>query len=263
MERSLLPEPHRILSILKHTDMEHTFRVSCAQEPMPGQFFMLSLPRVGEAPISASGKGPGYVEFTIRNVGYLTNVLFDLVPGNTIFLRGPYGNGFPVRQFENKDLVIICGGTGMAPVLTLMQHFYDHPEVCKTVHIIAGFHDEKVILFRRELERFKKRFHMIVTLYRDEKEGFETGKLSNHVDKIPWETFTDYNVVVVAGGFMMQSSVDACLAQGVPIDKIWVSYERKMSCGLGKCGHCRINETYVCLDGPVFNYAYAKDKLMD
>ena len=117
----LVPKPHRILNMLKHTKTECTFRVACDTEPGYGQFFMLSLPKVGEAPISASGKGRGYVEFTIRNVGLLTQAIFELEPGNSIFLRGPYGNQFPVKQFENKDLLIICGGTGMAPVLTMIN----------------------------------------------------------------------------------------------------------------------------------------------
>ena len=255
----LVPKPHRILSMLKHTTTECTFRVACDTEPGFGQFFMLSLPKVGEAPISASGRGPGYVEFTIRNVGLLTQAIFDLVPGNSIFLRGPYGNQFPVKQFENKDLLIITGGTGMAPVMTMINHFYDHPEVCKSLHLISGFKSHDAVLFRDEAKKFGQRFHVITTLDSEEHEGFETGMVTAHIGKVPIADFEDYNIVIVGPPIMMHFAALECLKNGATEDKIWVSFERKMCCGVGKCGHCRINDTYVCLEGPVFNYAQAKD----
>lgn len=255
----LVPKPHRILSMLKHTATECTFRVACENDPAYGQFFMLSLPKVGEAPISASGKGPGYVEFTIRNVGLLTQAIFDLEPGNSIFLRGPYGNSFPVKQFENKDLLIICGGTGMAPVMTMINHFYDHPEVCRSLYLISGFKNYDAVLFRDEAKKFAQRFHVITTLDNEEREGFETGMVTAHIGKVPIRDFDDYNIVIVGPPVMMHFAAMECLKNGATEDKIWVSFERKMCCGVGKCGHCRINDAYVCLEGPVFNYSQAKD----
>ena len=259
----LVPKPHRILNMLKHTKTECTFRVACDTEPGYGQFFMLSLPKVGEAPISASGKGRGYVEFTIRNVGLLTQAIFELEPGNSIFLRGPYGNQFPVKQFENKDLLIICGGTGMAPVLTMINHFYDHPEVCKSVNLISGFKNADAVLFRDEIEKFRARFNVITTLDNEVVEGFETGMVTAHISKIPIRSFDDYNIVIVGPPVMMHFAALECEKNGAEDSKIWVSFERKLCCGVGKCGHCKINDTYVCLEGPVFNYSVAKDKLMD
>ena len=109
------PTPHMILDIVRQTEAEHTFRVEFDGKTDHGQFFQLSLPTVGEAPISISGKGDGYVEFTIRKVGRLTDALFGLRSGTTIFMRGPYGHPFPVSEFENKNLVVITSGTGLAP----------------------------------------------------------------------------------------------------------------------------------------------------
>jgi anaerobic sulfite reductase subunit B len=259
----LVPRPHRILSMLKHTSTECTFRVQCDIEPNCGQFFMLSLPKVGEAPISASGKGPGFVEFTIRNIGLLTQAIFDLQPGNSIFLRGPYGNHFPVNLYENKDLLIICGGTGMAPVMTMINHFYDHPEVCKSVHIITGFKNENAVLFRDEIKKFSDRFHVIPTLDEGDAEGFETGMVTAHIHKVPISSFDDYNIVIVGPPVMMHFAALECIKNGAAEENIWISLERKMCCGIGKCGHCKVNDTYVCLDGPVFNYKDTKDRLMD
>ncbi|AKL93928.1 anaerobic sulfite reductase subunit B [Clostridium aceticum] len=259
MHNAMIPEPYKILSIINETKAEHTFRVACDAETKHGQFFMLSIPKVGEAPISVSGKGPGFVEFTIRKVGKLTEGVFGLNPGNTLFMRGPYGNSFPVEKYENKDLVIITGGTGLAPVKTLINHFYDHPEVCKSVNLIAGFKDIDSVLFEEEIEKFKSKFNVICTLDDSTAPGFERGLVTAHIDKIPFNTFKDYNVVVVGPEIMMHFATKALLANGVDESQIWVSIERKMSCAVGKCGHCKINETYVCTDGPVFNYTKAKD----
>lgn len=259
----LVPTPHRILTIRRHTKTECTFRVACETDPGFGQFFMLSLPKVGEAPISASGKGQGYVEFTIRNVGLLTQAIFGLESGNSLFLRGPYGNQFPVARFEHKDLLVICGGTGMAPVMTMMNHFYDHPEVCKSVHLISGFKTEDAVLFRSETKIFQNRFHVITTLDSDVVDGFETGMVTAHIKKVPIRSFDDYNIVIVGPPVMMHFAAQECIKNGADASKIWVSFERKMCCGVGKCGHCKMNDTYVCLEGPVFNYSAAKDRLMD
>ena len=261
MENIMLPSPHKIISIVKETQAEYTFRVEYRGETRHGQFFQLSIPKVGEAPISVSGKGEGFVEFTIRKIGRLTQGIFGLRSGDTLFMRGPYGNPFPVDQFKGKDLLVVCGGTGMAPVKTLLNHFYDHPDEAKSVHLIAGFKDINCVLFTEELEKFKGKFHVIPTLDNSSAPGFETGMVTAHIGKIPFDRFEDYNVVIVGPPVMMRFAALECMKNGVPEEKIWVSFERRMSCAVGKCGHCKINETYVCLEGPVFNYSRARELL--
>ena len=261
MTNIMMPQPHEILSVLKETQAEYTFRVACNAKTQHGQFFMLSIPKIGEAPISVSGKGPGYVEFTIRKVGRLTEGVFGLKAGDTLFMRGPYGNAFPVEQFENKNLVFITGGTGLAPVRTLINHFYDHPEICKSVYLISGFKDVNAVLFSDDIRRFQEKFHMTATLDNTAAPGFETGLVTEHIKKIPFAAFDDFNVVVVGPPIMMHFAARELITNGVDESKIWVSFERKMSCAVGKCGHCKINETYVCLEGPVFNYVKAKELL--
>lgn len=260
MENIMLPEGHKILSVLKETAAEYTFRVEYRGETRHGQFFQLSIPKVGEAPISVSGKGEGYVEFTIRKVGRLTQGVFGLQPGDTLFMRGPYGKPFPVEQFKGKDLVVVCGGTGMAPVKTMLNHFYDHPEEIRSLYLIAGFKDINCVLFTEELEKFRaaEKFHTVYTLDNSSAPGFETGMVTAHIPKVPFREFEDYSVAIVGPPVMMHFAALECLENGAAEDKIWVSFERKMSCAVGKCGHCKINETYVCLEGPVFNYSVAK-----
>lgn len=261
MENIMLPKPHKVLQIMKETKAEYTFRVEYTGEVSHGQFFMLSIPKVGEAPISVSGKGDDYVEFTIRKVGRLTEGIFGLAPGQNLFMRGPYGNAFPVEQFKNKDLLVICGGTGMAPVRTTLNYFYNHPEVCKSVNLIAGFKDPSCVLFTDELEKFRTRFNTWYCLDNTEAPGFHKGFVTGYIKEVPISTFEDYNIVIVGPPPMMRFSAQECMKNGAAVEKIWVSFERKMSCAVGKCGHCKINETYVCLEGPVFNYTKAKDLL--
>ena len=262
MQNIMLPEPHKIMKILKETKAEYTFRVAYEGATKHGQFFQLSIPKVGEAPISVSGKGEGYVEFTIRKVGRLTDGIFGLGEGDYLFMRGPYGNAFPIEKFENKDLLVVCGGTGMAPVKTTLNYFYDHPELCKSVNLIAGFKDIDAVLFTDEIEKFRRKFNCYFCLDNMEAEGFHKGFVTEYIKEIPIKDWTDYNIVLVGPPPMMKFSALECLKNGAKEENIWVSYERKMSCAVGKCGHCKINETYVCLEGPVFNYTFAKD-LMD
>jgi anaerobic sulfite reductase subunit B len=261
MNNIMLPKPHEIISITHETKAEYTFRVSFDGETDHGQFFQLSIPKVGEAPISVSGKGDGWVEFTIRKIGRLTQGIFGMQPGNMLFMRGPYGNSFPVDKFKNKDLLVITGGTGLAPVKTILNYFYDNPQEAKSVNLISGFKDIDCVLFEDELKKFKNKFNTIYTLDNTTADGFESGMVTAHIKKIPFNTFEDYNVVVVGPPIMMHFAAKELLANGVEESKIWVSFERKMSCAVGKCGHCKINETYVCLEGPVFNYTKAKDLL--
>ena len=262
MMNEMIPKPHDILRIVRETSAEYTFRVAYEGVVNHGQFFQLSIPKLGEAPISVSGAGDGYVEFTIRKIGRLTNGIFGLHPGDVLFMRGPYGNGFPIEAYKGKHLVIITGGTGLAPVKTLLHHVIEHKDTFGEVYLLSGFKNEKSVLFKEELQMFKEHFHTIYTLDEENANGFKCGFITNYIHHIPFHMLHEYSVVVVGPPAMMNQVGKECEKLGVPEDKIWMSFERKMSCAVGKCGHCKINETYVCLDGPVFSYTKAK-KMFD
>lgn len=254
------PKPCTILSVCKESAHEWTFRVETDAKPAHGQFMQLSIPKIGEAPISVSAQGDGWLEFTIRNVGKVTNVIFEKQAGDLLFLRGPYGKGWPVDQFAGKNVVVITGGTGLAPVRSLLNVFAGDQSPVKDTYLISGFKNEEGIVFNAELEAWKEKFHTIYTTDDGSKAGWEAGMVTKFVSQIPWDSFDgNYAVVVVGPPPMMKFTGLELLANGVDVDKIWMSFERKMSCAVGKCGHCRIDEHYVCLDGPVFPYSLAKD----
>ncbi len=259
MTNFLQPEPCKILSVTKESPHEWTFRVQTDARPDHGQFMQLSIPKVGEAPISVSNQSDGWLEFTIRAVGKVTNVIFKKQPGDVLFLRGPYGKGWPLEEFSGKNIVVIAGGTGVAPVRSMLNFLYDNEEYAKDVYLICGFKNEEGIVFRDELEKWKSRFHTTYALDTDSKEGWKTGFVTTFVKDIPFADFgDDYAVVVVGPPPMMKFTGLELEKNGADVNKIWMSFERKMSCAIGKCGHCRIDETYVCLDGPVFPYTKAK-----
>jgi len=260
MKNEFQPSPCRIIQVKHESEAEWTYRVESSAKPGHGQFMQLSIPRVGEAPISVSARGDGWLEFTIRSVGKVTDDIFRKKSGDVLFLRGPYGHGWPVDRFQGKHVVVITGGTGLAPVRSMLNMFMDHSDFVKDVFLICGFKSESGIVFKQELAQWESRFHTIYALDTDHKDGFRTGLVTEFVKEIPWKSFgDDYAVVVVGPPPMMKFTGLELLKNGAAEDHIWMSFERKMSCAIGKCGHCRIDETYVCLDGPVFSYTTAKD----
>lgn len=256
------PFKAKILDVKMQTDIDFTFKLeNKGMKPILGQFLQVSIPKVGEAPISISDFTDEYIELTIRKVGRVTDVLYELKPGDHLFIRGPYGNGFPIDKYKDKDVIIAAGGTGLAPVKGIIERYYENPTEINSLSIILGFKSPKDILFKEEIERWQKKFDLILTVDKgDENWQGNEGLITEFIPGIPVKKAEDTCVLVVGPPPMMKFS---CIEfkNRIPEGNIWVSFERKMSCGIGKCGHCKVNETYVCLEGPVFNYSKSKDLL--
>ena len=254
-----IPFPSEILEVIKHTDIEYTFRMAFRGKVKPGQFFEVSIPKYGEAPISVSGIGDGFVDLTIRRVGRVTNEVFEHYVGNTLLLRGPYGNGFDLKNYKGKELVIIAGGTGVSPVRGVISHFAENEKQRKGMTLIAGFKSANDILFKEDFRNWRQKMDLILTLDSGEETSeHKIGLVTKYIPDLKLQDVNKAVAIVVGPPAMMRFSVNGLLDRGFKEENIWVSYERKMCCGLGKCGHCRINDTYICLDGPVFNYTVGK-----
>lgn len=263
MNNEYLPFSSKILQVKKHTDIEYTFRMAFTGNVKPGQFFEVSIPKYGEAPISVSGIGDGYVELTIRRVGKVTNEIFERYEGDTLFMRGPYGNGFDLDLFKGKELIIVAGGTGVSPVRGVIDYFSGHREERASMTLIAGFKSPDDLLFRDDFKRWADTMNLILTVD-GAKEGYEgpVGLVTKYIPGLSVTQLDQAAAIVVGPPAMMRFSVKALQDLGLSDEQIWVSYERKMCCGIGKCGHCKMDDTYICLDGPVFNYAKGR-QLMD
>ncbi len=254
-----IPFRSKILDVVRHTNIEYTFRMAYQGQVKPGQFFEVSIPKFGEAPISVSGIGDGSVDLTIRRVGKVTNEVFEQCVGDSLMLRGPYGNGFDLDTYRGKELVVIAGGTGLSPVRGVVDYFSRHPDEITSLTLIAGFKSPTDILFLEELGRWKQTLNVILTVDCDD-EGTgscQIGLVTEHIPRITFRNIDKAQAIVVGPPAMMRFSTKGLLDAGMREENIWISHERKMCCGLGKCGHCKINDVYVCLDGPVFNYADA------
>ncbi|CEN24711.1 anaerobic sulfite reductase subunit B [[Clostridium] sordellii] len=259
-----IPVGAEILEIIKHTDIEWTFRTKCnSKSVLPGQFYEISIPKYGESPISVSGTGKDYIDFTIRKVGKVTDEIFSYKVGDKFFLRGPYGNGFDISLYEDREIVVVAGGSGLAPVRGIIDYYYDNFEKCKSFKLIVGFKSPKDILFKDDLKIWSEKLDVIVTVDGAE-EGYEghIGLVTKYIPSLEIKNIDNVSAIVVGPPMMMKFTVGEFLKRDLDEKNIWVSYERKMCCGVGRCGHCKMDDTYICIDGPVFNYFEAK-KLID
>ncbi|MGN2368448.1 anaerobic sulfite reductase subunit B [Clostridium botulinum] len=257
-----IPFLSEIKEVIKHTDIEYTFRMEFSGEVKPGQFFEVSLPKFGEAPISVSGIGENTVDLTIRRVGKVTNEIFNNYIGDKLYLRGPYGNGFNVNEYKEKDLIIVAGGTGLSPVKGVVDYFSNNIEEINSFTLISGFKSPKDILFKSEIKDWNDKINLIITVDNaDESYDGKVGLVTKYIPELDIKDLNDVAVIVVGPPMMMKFTVAEFLKLGIEENNIWISQERKMCCGIGKCGHCKIDDTYICLDGPVFNYSKGKSLL--
>ncbi|MCQ2500684.1 MAG: anaerobic sulfite reductase subunit AsrB [Lachnospiraceae bacterium] len=260
MKNEYIPQTSEIREVIRHTDLEYTFRMTYDGEVKPGQFFEISIPKYGEAPISVSGIAEGLVDFTVRRVGAVTNEVFENYEGDSLLIRGPYGNGFDIENYKGKEIVIIGGGTGVSPMRGVIQYFAAHPEDCVSCTVIAGFKSPEDALFKADFEEWKKTINVIKTVDRAP-EGYDgpVGMVTKYIPDLKFQDVNNAVFICVGPPIMIKFTIMEIQKLGVKEEQIWTSYERKMCCGLGKCGHCRMNDKYVCLDGPVFNYTEAKE----
>jgi anaerobic sulfite reductase subunit B len=261
MNNPYLPSAFEILEVRKETTIDYTFKVAydASETLIGGQFMEISVPGVGEAPISICNFGDGFLEMTIRKVGRLTDQVFELNTGDTLFMRGPYGNGFNLDNFKHKDVAFIAGGTGLAPVRKTIDYFARNSEDIKQLEVLIGFKSPSDQLFVDDIKRWQENNSVLVTVDNGDDEWTgETGLITKHITKLDLSNVSDKVAVVVGPPIMMKFTTLELIKQGFKEENIWVSFERKMSCGIGKCGHCKIDETYVCLEGPVFGYVKAK-----
>ncbi len=253
-----IPFPSKILDVIKHTKKEYTFRMEFHGDVKPGQFFEVSIPKFGEAPISVSGITKDSVDLTIRKVGRVTDEVFENYVGDTLFLRGPYGNGLDVDKYTDGECVVVAGGTGVSPVRGVINALAASKD-SKDKHVILGFRSPSDMLFRDDIVDWENKIDLILTMDK-EAEGYtgNVGLVTKFIPELKLKNIETAQAVVVGPPPMMKFSVIELLKLGFKEENIWISYERKMCCGIGKCGHCKVNDTYICLDGPVFNYVDSK-----
>ena len=260
------PQTARIIRILPQIQDHKLFQIRFEDQQLvksftyrPGQFVMLSVIGTGEAPfsISSSPTHAGVIELCVRRIGHVTNALFKLPPNAMVGIRGPYGNGFSIEKLEGNDLLLVAGGLGMAPLRSLLNYVLDNRSKFKDVILMYGARNPDEMLFKYELLNLIDRADVkcLLTVDKDESGIWKahTGvvtKLFDHVKIDPAQTYA----AICGPEIMFKFVLEKLLQRNFPKDRILMSLERNMQCGVGKCGHCMIGYKYTCLDGPIFTY---------
>jgi anaerobic sulfite reductase subunit B len=259
---SYAPKPYLLSEIKPYTDDVRLFKIKSDLNPQPGQFLEISIPGVGECPIASCSCDKNYLDLLTRNAGNVTSAIFQLKKNDKLFIRGPYGKGFPVKDFKNKNIILFAGGTGIAPVTSLIDYVEKNKKDFNKVYIYFGFRDFEHILLKDRIEKWKKKFNFVLTLDKKPENNFkcETGFMQDLLEK--HKPDLKNSVAVLCGPeIMMKLITDKLILMGMKESEIYWSMERRMECGFGSCGRCQIQDVYVCKDGPVFRYDIIKPKL--
>lgn len=254
-----------ITNVIRLTDMEKLFHIRILDKDererfsfMPGQFVMIEVPGYGEVPISISSttSSRGYIELCIRRAGNVTNLLHKAKRGVRVGIRGPFGNSFPMEKMKGHNILLIAGGLGLAPLRAPIFYVTENRSEFKDVHILYGTKTPDQLLFDYQYDEWRRiddvNLEIIVEKGSPEWSG-KIGMITKLLDEMTIEPLSTY--AIVCGPPVMFKFVCNRLRQsGVPMERMFVSLERRMHCGMGKCCRCNIGSTFICMDGPVFDY---------
>lgn len=273
MENIYLPHSAIVKEIISETPDIKTFRLTFEDERLqksftylPGQFVEFSVYGVGEAPfcLASSPTRPGQIKCTIKKMGKVTQAIHDLEVGDQVGIRGPYGNGFPLKELRGKNLVLVGGGIGLAPLRSLIQNVLDKRDEYGDMLIIYGAKSTEELVYQKELQEWENspRVKMVLTVDpggENQKWQGEIGFVPTILEKV--NPSPDNRMLITCGPPIMIRYVllGATGKMGYRPQQIITTLEMKMKCGLGKCGRCNIGRVYVCKDGPVFTYQQLKD----
>jgi NAD(P)H-flavin reductase len=256
--------PARIVARRVETEGIYTFSMQFVEPATraeyrfkAGQFNMLYAFGVGEVPISivSDPDEPGVIEHTIRLAGRVTSVMMGWKPGDVVGLRGPYGNGWPMEEARGRDVVIVTGGLGCAPVTGVINYIFRHRDEYGDLQILHGVKAPNDLLYREKFDQWRHapRTRVYLTSDRPDKSWhFRVGVVTDLLEEIQ---VTPSTIVMMCGPeVMMRYAARGLVGKGVDDGAIYLSMERQMECAVGLCGHCQYREHFVCKNGPIFAY---------
>jgi len=258
-----LPQMGRITEVRDVTAREKYFRLELPKplDHGPGQFVMAGVLGIGEAPISIScgPRDDNILEMIIRKAGRLTTVFHGMKVGDRMGIRGPYGSGFSLDDFYGRDVLFVAGGLGLAPLRSLIEPVLAHKQRFGAVTLISGCRTPAEELYRNRLEAWAEMDDVNVIRTVDKTDNItwhgQTGLVTAPIPQL--ELDADNTMVALCGPPVMYKFVIYALAaKQIPHHNIFVDLERRMRCGIGKCGHCQINDHTCCVDGPVFRFSH-------
>jgi len=265
-DNSYVPLIATIKSVNTLTPTEKVFEIELPDGKQlnhnPGQFVQLLIPGIGEAPISiCSSPTDNNFFLTIRKVGDVTTAVHNMKAGDKVGIRGAFGFGFPVEKMKGSDIVMVAGGIGLAPLRSVIRYILAHREDYGTFTILHGARTPSDRLFKSEIESWENnpRVNLLETVdHPDDSWNGNSGVITTLFKQITVDPENTY-AMVCGPPVMYRFVILECQGKGIPDNKILVSLERHMKCGLGKCGHCQINGVYACQQGPVFSYTQVRN----
>ena len=257
----MVPAVHHVERVTRETADTFTLQIKPADGSRParfepGQFHMLYVFGTGESAISISGdpRDNNSTVHTIRAVGTVTRGLHRLKRGETIGVRGPFGNSWPLAQAEGCDVVMVAGGIGLAPLRPAVYKILANRSRYGRVVLLYGARSPRDLIYREELERWRDRIDVEVTLDSATSEWHgNVGVVTNLIPNAPFNG-RDSVAMICGPEVMMRFTIQEFRKRGVSDDRIYVSMERNMTCAVGSCGHCQYGPHFVCKDGPVFRF---------
>jgi len=262
----MVPMKMKISQISRETNDVFTIKVEPGDEGFrfkPGQFNMLYGYGTGEAAISicSDSSNTGSFMHTIHKVGYVTGYISRLKAGDVIGVRGPFGSNWPVHEAEGKDVCIIAGGIGLAPLRPMIYHIFNNRKKFGRINILYGARTPNDLLYSTELEAWSKKQNVNVEITVDRADSSWKGHVGVVTTIIDYAQLKPLNTIAMVCGpeLMMNFCIDELLTLGFTESSVYLSMERNMKCALGFCGHCQFGHNFICKDGPVFNYGYIKN----
>ncbi len=264
-QHPLLPQQAEIVEKRREARGVYTYRLRLCDETirrsyrfLPGQFNMVYLFGVGEVPISivSDPSDPELLDHTIRIVGNVTDGLERLGKGEIIGLRGPYGSAWPLKEAEGKEVIIVTGGLGCAPVVSVINYIVQRRDAFGPLKILHGVKTPKDLLYRERFRAWKSIPNTEVYLtvdHPDRQWRYSVGVVTNLFSQI--EVDLEKSLVMMCGPeIMMRYATRDLIGQGLSPERIYVSLERNMKCAVAFCGHCQLGPVFLCREGPVFRY---------
>jgi sulfhydrogenase subunit gamma (sulfur reductase) len=231
----------------------------------PGQFNMLYLYGVGEAPISimSDPSDRDSIGHTIRVLGRVTHGLSNLKPGDQVGLRGPFGRGWPLQEIGGHDLVLVTGGLGCAPVVSVIHYVLKRRARFGKLVIIQGVKHAEDLIWRDQYDQWSRLPDTQVLVAASEGAALWPWHVGHMADLFSLARFNPQRAAAMMCGpeGMMRAAADSLLQRGLPESRLFLSMERNMQCAVGRCGHCQLGGSFVCRDGPVFNWGQVKSML--
>jgi NAD(P)H-flavin reductase len=254
------PRPFRVADRARETHDTWTLRLEPADgAPLgtrPGQFAMLYAFGVGEVPISVSGDTAGPLVHTVRTVGSVTRAICAPEDPSTLGVRGPFGNTWPLEVTEGGDLLLIAGGIGLAPLRPVVYQLLRRRDAWADAALLYGCRTPRDLLYVQELERWRDEADLQVDVTVDVAGGGWRGRVGVAPKLIASARFDPGRTTAFVCGpeVMMRFTAKELVARGVAPDRVYLSMERHMQCGVGHCGHCQLGPTLICRDGPIYRY---------